>query len=111
MILGWKFSPGVGDGVRAGTSPMAGALAYLLRKSSETGGGDIADPESAQYAGRWAGDRVVIVGDYDESRLYQTSDETFTDISRPLAEEYNEFIQVDELKLRVKNEGGDAGAG
>ena len=88
-------------------NPMAGALAYLLRQSSQTGGGDIADPESAEHAGRWAGDRVILVGDYDDSGFYQRACEEFSDISIPLAEEYNRFIDLDELKLRVHDGGGD----
>ncbi len=79
----------------------AGIFPYLLRKSSEGGGGDItiSDPE---YAGRWAGDRVYLVGDYDESNLFQTAKKEFTNISKPLAKEYNDFIEVKESQLQVK---------
>lgn len=60
------------------------ALALLLRQSSETGGGDW----MPQYyggenkpVGSWAGDSIVIVGDYDESSLYDEAHNTFTNIS------------------------------
>ncbi len=37
----------------------AGIFPYLLRKSSEGGGGDI-DISDPKYAGRWAGDKVYL---------------------------------------------------
>src|SRR6266702_2328052 len=77
----------------------AGIFPYLLRKSNETGGGDISDPD-LKYAGRWAGDEVYLVGDYDESDLYEKAGNEFTNISQPLVEEYNNFIEVEELKLK-----------
>jgi hypothetical protein len=76
----------------------AGIFPYLLRKSSQRGGGDIqfAHP---QFAGRWAGDAIYLIGDYDQSRLFQTAKATYRNISRELATEYNLFIEVDEYKL------------
>ena len=79
----------------------AGIFPYLLRKSNERGGGDITHAE-VQYAGRWAGDKVFLVGDYDKSGLFDKAKDAFTNISYSLAEEYNEFVQVEEHKLDVK---------
>ena len=45
-------------------------LAWLLRRSNEGGGGDIDDSSKYQTLGRWGGDRVSLVGDYDDSGLY-----------------------------------------
>ncbi len=44
------------------------ALAILLFSSNERGGGDLARDYEAGLAavGRWAGDRIAIVGDYSE---------------------------------------------
>ena len=70
-----------------------------MRKSNEGGGGDIQSPD-AKYAGRWAGDEVYLVGDYDESDLYEKAGNEFTNISQPLVEEYNDFIEVEELQLK-----------
>ena len=72
----------------------ARVLVWLLRKSNETGGGDIADPATYPTLGRWAGDRVTLIGDYDESGLWDTAD-TFTDISKKVREEYNRAITED----------------
>ena len=44
---------------------------WLLRKSDEEGGGDIRHPERYETLGRWAGDRITLIGDYDSSHLYQ----------------------------------------
>lgn len=52
----------------------------LLRKSSEGGGGD-ADDMGLTCLGRWAGDRIVVIGDYDNSKLYRTAEDTYKDIS------------------------------
>ena len=80
----------------------ASIFPYLLRKRSEAGaGGDIkiSDPE---YAGRWAGDKVYLVGDYDKSNLFDKAQKRFTNISKPLAQEYNDFIQLKELQLKIE---------
>jgi len=76
----------------------AGIFPYLLRKSSERGGGDIA-VEEPQFAGRWAGDEVYLVGDYDESNLYEIAQSEYHNIAHELAEEYNEFVELDSCKL------------
>jgi len=81
-------------------SHSAGIFPYLLRKSSERGGGDIELAEP-QYAGRWAGDEVYLVGDYDTSDLYATAEQEYTNISKPLAEEYNAFIELPDRKLQA----------
>jgi len=77
----------------------AGLFPYLLRKSNESGGGDISHPD-AKYAGRWAGDEVYLVGDYDESDLYEKAGNEFTNISQPLVEEYNDFIAEKTFQLK-----------
>jgi hypothetical protein len=78
----------------------AGIFPYLLRKSSGYGGGDISEAEP-KYAGRWAGDEVYLVGDYDESELFQKAEQEFTNISHPLAAEYNDFVAVERLQLKA----------
>lgn len=82
-------------------NPQAGLLPYLLRKSTGTGGGDIPNPEGVEYAGRWAGEKVELVGDYDESGDFQRALAEYTNISPALAAEYNGFIGLDEVRLRV----------
>jgi len=79
----------------------AGIFPYLLRKSSGGGGGDC-DTSKTKYAGRWAGDKVYLVGDYDESKLFDKAEREFTNISKSLGQEYNDFIGVKRLQLNVK---------
>lgn len=81
--------------------PIAAIFPYLLRKSSGTGGGDVADPEHAEYAGRWAGDRVELVGDYDESGDFQRAFAEYTNISPQLAAEYNGFMGMEDRELAI----------
>ena len=85
----------------------------LLRKSDEGGGGDfygyrrgcgeggsITGPLS-RIAGRWAGDRVVLVGDYDSSDLWKQLP-TFRNISRELVAEWNGFIELPDHQLTYR---------
>lgn len=74
----------------------ARALIWLLRQSNETGGGDIQYGDETEYEtlGRWAGDRIVLVGDYDESDLYEMSKD-YTNISQKLLAEYNAAVKKD----------------
>lgn len=68
----------------------AGVIAYLLRQSSGRGSGDIHG--NPTWAGHWAGDRLTVVGDYDESRLYDMAKKTYKDISLLVRPEYEEFL-------------------
>lgn len=72
----------------------AGVLPYLLRKSDEGGGGDQNDPD-AKFAGRWAGDRIVVIGDYDSSNLYEEINK-----SKPM----NESLGWRNISLEVRKE-------
>ncbi len=56
----------------------------------------VEDPTSV--VGRWAGDRVALVGDYDRSRLWDELP-SYRNISKELAEAWNDFIEIDEMKL------------
>ena len=87
-------------------NPQARVLVWLLRKSDEGGGGDIDQPERYTTLGRWAGDRIVLIGDYDSSRLWdktnakdgkgrQLANAGYTDISKTVRKEFNEEIERD----------------
>jgi hypothetical protein len=78
----------------------AGILPYLIRKSNEGGGGDIENIDECKYAGRWAGDPVYLVGDYDTSGLFDKALKSYRNISQKLAKEYNKFIKVEDLRIR-----------
>ena len=71
----------------------AGIFPFLLRKSNEGGGGDI--QKDYKTAGRWAGDRIVLIGDYDKSKLWDKSQRKYTDISAQLIKDYNHFTEMD----------------
>ena len=60
------------------------ALTLLLRKSNESGGGDISIEND--LIGSWAENRIVIIGDYDESKLYNKAQEEYKDISDSILE-------------------------
>jgi hypothetical protein len=66
-------------------------LPYLLQQSSELGGGDPRNQET-DHLGRWAGDRIVVVGDYDNSGLYQIAESVYAEISDEIRPEVNEFF-------------------
>lgn len=89
---------------------VAGIFPYLLRKSDEDGGGDI-DTTETEHAGRWAGDQVYLVGDYDSNKLYDRARKHYRNIARGLVNEYNRFIELAECKLTYQPpEGGEEAA-
>ena len=98
MVCAWCLG-GTAKLFEWAANPQCGVLPFLLRRSNEGGGGDIQDLESAQYAGRWAGRIVLLVGDYDESGLHHQAYETFRNISPELAREYNQFMGCEEYRL------------
>jgi len=109
--------------------PPTKILGFLLRLSNEGGGGDI-DTTGKKYVGRWAGDSIVIVGDYDRSNIYEkcidttelkahnkwlieqkrddeilTKKDLFKDISDKVIKEYNDFIEIEEYQVDLKSTG------
>jgi len=95
-------------------NPWGAIFTLLLRKSDEGGGGDFygyhrgcgeGGPITCQVSpivGRWAGDRVAMVGDYDGSHLWDQLYEAkaFRNISKELVETWNDFIELDQMKLK-----------
>ena len=61
------------------------------------------DLPSESIVGRWAGDRVVLIGDYDESELWQELD-TFQNISKEVVETWNKFIECDDMQLQYRSD-------
>ena len=51
-------------------------------------------PKRFTTLGRWAGDRITLVGDYDASGLYRKA-EGYTNISEELIAEYNRAVEED----------------
>lgn len=82
-------------------NPCLNVLALLLRQSSETGGGDIHKPYLS--AGRWAGDRIAIIGSYDKSGIFEKcSNGLYEEISDEIREEWNDFIGIEDLMIRSR---------
>lgn len=81
----------IGNGLKlteqVGKKSTSTALFLLLANSNGRGGGD-ARPHP--YIGRWAGDRIVVQGDYAEPKdpafIYEEDLEKFTDISEKIKE-------------------------
>lgn len=74
----------------------ARVLVWLLRQSNEGGGGDICDFDKYKTLGRWAGDRITLVGDYDRSGLYDIDKYfDYKNISKKLLKEYNKAVKKD----------------
>jgi hypothetical protein len=58
---------------------------------------------SDSIVGRWAEESVVLVGDYDESKLWDELP-AYRNISKELAEAWNSFIEIEEMKLAFNPE-------
>ena len=84
----------IGSGLKlreiAGTTTVAAALAILLAPLPGRDGGDF---EQDAMTGRWAGDRIALVGDYSE----------FADCSAPGWKEAVQLHQAEEDGREFKN--------
>jgi hypothetical protein len=97
-------------------NPIGSIFTLLLRKSDEGGGGDYygyrrgcgeggaITCQVSPIVGRWAGDRVALVGDYDGSRLWNLlyEERAFRNISKELVETWNDFIEIDTMKFEYR---------
>lgn len=91
-------------------------LPYLLARGSDASGGDPRIPwgpfedddgtvdwgaygEALEAAypnlGRWSGDRIAVVGDYDPSGLYNEARESFAEITEEVRPEIIDFLGDD----------------
>jgi len=80
---------------------LADAMYILVMTSPARGGGDLPRTE---ISGRWAGDRVVILGDYTEENdirgvaqaqgLYREADNNYADITHLVADAFEKVFQV-----------------
>ena len=98
------------------TGNVGNVLVYLLREGVKDGGGDLSmvqepadyEDESGDidwnewegdiedltgYAGRWAGDDVRVIGDYNEDDLYDEAKD-YEDITEDVKAELNRFLEV-----------------
>ncbi len=55
-------------------------------------------PAPDTTVGRWAGDRVALVGDYDESKVWEQLP-SWRNISAEVVRDWNGFIEIAEMKL------------
>jgi len=69
------------------------ALKYALSREAEP----VQIPADAMV-GRWAGQRVTLVGDYDESRWWDELD-GYRHITREVVEEWNRHMSLDDMQL------------
>ena len=53
--------------------------------------------------GRWAEDRIVLIGDYDESELWKELPK-YRNISKEVVETWNRFIEMDDLQLEYRSD-------
>ena len=63
---------------------------------ADQGGGDVLDRDSYGTLGAWHGDCISLIGDYDESGLYEES-QTYRDISWMVAEDFNDATELQGL--------------
>jgi len=81
---------------------ISAVLPLLLRQCTGYAAGmDIGDNQ--YHVGRWVGDRIVVVGEYDESGIYNLAQLSplWQDISFEVLYELNTFIGVEDLQIRL----------
>ena len=86
--------------VELDTSSAEGAKDSLLKAFASVAGqeGGPISPEPESIVGRWAGDRVALVGDYDDSKIWDALP-AYRNISEELVRTWNDFIEIEAMKL------------
>jgi len=74
----------------------AAVFPFLLARSDD---GERSWRDEYPTAGRWAGDRVALVGDYDRSGDYQRAEREFRNITEQLRADFNAYIGHERLKI------------
>ena len=82
-------------GLIHGLSPTL--LAYLLRNSELIGYCDII--RDLEFNGRWAGDRIEILGDYQNQDLFLDIENDYHDITKQV---YTEYLENASIKPQVE---------
>ena len=80
-------------------------LPLLLHQSTSRGGGDgdIDNPIISKFRGRWARDRIMFVGDYDEDYKHineEIDNGEWNDISFELRYAYGKWMDIPEHQLQ-----------
>lgn len=96
----WEHQSGPGWEI---CGSLSDAMYILTMTSPNRGGGDM--PSHHDISGRWAGDRVMVVGDYTEdedlpahfmaSQLYHVAGDTYTEIGAEVREAFTNIYRID----------------
>lgn len=88
----------LGDSAEANAERFAELMTEVTAKE-----GVPAHPAPGTIVGRWAGDEVYLIGDYDTSNLYDEA-YGYRNISRELVDEWNDFIELKDMQLKYNPE-------
>lgn len=72
-------------------------LAAVILAAMSREGQPVCSPADT-VIGRWAGDSVALIGDYDSSDLHDNLD-SYRNISPELAREWNQFVELPQMRL------------
>jgi hypothetical protein len=78
----------------------ARTLAEAVRRTVILEGQPVTPPDET-IVGRWAGDHVILVGDYDSSKTWDHLP-GYRNISEGVVRAWNDFIELREMKLTYK---------
>ncbi len=82
-------------------------LARAIQSAARAEGQPIS-PDPDTIVGRWAMDRIALVGDYDDSGLFDVESK-YRNISDVLVDTWNGFIELDNMQLKYRPCSGCSG--
>jgi hypothetical protein len=92
------FGPGTTEIRVSDTKDAAVAVLEAIRKGVAAEGQPLGEVPDT-IVGRWAGDRVALVGDYDASGIWDDL-QRYRNISAEVVRDWNVFIEIPEKRLR-----------
>lgn len=98
----YGYAPKTMNAEHLSQAEQASAFAESLMEITAKEGAP-AHPAPGTIVGRWAGDEVYLVGDYDSSQLFGEAFGSYQNVSQEVVETWNSFMDLEDQQLKYNS--------